>query len=249
MMSDASEVVVLGGTILRKNIQEIEFVQIKDDQIPIGAWNVSEDKKGEIWAWNEVVNKKIKLYIGSRNGVYANTNCSDFLKKYVNLTKIQFNGLFDTCKVTNMSGMFSYCTSLENIDLESFDTENVTDMSEMFFGCTGLREINLKKFNTETVEDMSCMFCNCQNLRILDISSFVTINVKKMRSMFLHCEKLKNLKIAKFNMKKLIDTSYMFGGCKKIKSSDVFYFYNAVKDNKNIVKDFMYDGCNFFYSK
>ena len=38
---------------------------------------------------------------------------------------------FDTSNVTNMSGMFNYC-SIESLNLSNFDTSKVTDMSDMF---------------------------------------------------------------------------------------------------------------------
>ena len=38
-----------------------------------------------------------------------------------------------------MSGMFSWCKSLNNLpDISKWDTKNVTDMSGMFSGCNVL---------------------------------------------------------------------------------------------------------------
>ena len=53
----------------------------------------------------------------------------------------------DTSKVTNMSNMFNYCTSLTSLDLSNFNTSQVTTMDGMFIGCESLRDI---KINDET---------------------------------------------------------------------------------------------------
>ena len=40
--------------------------------------------------------------------------------------------------------MFSYCESLESIDLSSFNTNNVIDINFMFCGCESLKKENIK---------------------------------------------------------------------------------------------------------
>ena len=53
-----------------------------------------------------------------------------------------------------MSGMFSYCKNLSELNLSSFNTNNVTNMSYMFYYCENLSELNLSSFNTNNVIDM-----------------------------------------------------------------------------------------------
>ena len=60
--------------------------------------------------------------------------------------------------ITKLNCMFSYCSSLTNINLSNFNTNNVTDMSCMFDGCSSLTNINLSNFNINNVTDMSYMF-------------------------------------------------------------------------------------------
>ncbi len=43
--------------------------------------------------------------------------------------------------MTDASGMFSYCSNLNSLDLSNFDTSNVTHMRDMFSGCTGMTKI------------------------------------------------------------------------------------------------------------
>ena len=40
-----------------------------------------------------------------------------------------------TDKITNMNGMFAYCSALTSVNLSSFNTNNVTDMGVMFGAC------------------------------------------------------------------------------------------------------------------
>ena len=42
-----------------------------------------------------------------------------------------------------MSDMFSWCTSLTNINLSNFNTKNVTKIKGMFFDCKKLNKNNI----------------------------------------------------------------------------------------------------------
>ena len=55
---------------------------------------------------------------------------------------------FGNKKLTNMSCLFSLCSSLEEIDFSNFNTTNVTDMSYMFFECSSIKELDLSSFDT-----------------------------------------------------------------------------------------------------
>ena len=50
-----------------------------------------------------------------------------------------------------MNDMFSYCSSLEELNLSNFNTNNVTNMSEMFTGCYSLKELKIFNFNKNNV--------------------------------------------------------------------------------------------------
>ena len=107
-----------------------------------------------------------------------------------------------------MSGMFSGCSSLKELNLNNFNTNNVTDMSWMFRGCLNelklkiksqfknfKEELNLSNFNTDNVIDMSDMFGGCHSLYELNLSNFNTNNVTDMRWMFSRCLNELKLKI------------------------------------------------------
>ena len=70
-----------------------------------------------------------------------------------------------------MSGMFWGCSSLKELNLNSFNTNQVTNMNAMFSGCSSLDELNLDNFNTNNVTDMNFMFFGCSDELKLKIKS------------------------------------------------------------------------------
>ena len=123
------------------------------------------------------------------------------LKKLLDATKSAYylfyrykgntvNGLItynDTSNVTNMSNMFSDCSSL--ISIPQLDTSNVTNMRSMFYHCTVFA--NIPQLDTSNVTDMAYMFNNCPWLT--SIPQLDTSNVTDMRSMFSGCFRLKSI--------------------------------------------------------
>ena len=243
LMADCLEAgadrVALGGKLLREKVCEIDFVKMNLASIPSGAWDVSEDQSGTIWAWAKETPEGYILYIGSEKGVYANKDCEDLFYYYLNVKKINFNNLFDTSRVTNMGGMFWHCESLIALDLNNFDTRNVINMESMFDGCESLIALDLNNFDTRNVTDMCSMFGGCKNLKSLDVSRFDTRNVTAMTWMFDDCESLEELDVGKFKTDKVKDMGWMFHGCKSLKSLDVSRFdVGNVEDMK-----YMFYGC------
>ena len=60
-----------------------------------------------------------------------------------------------------MGGMFYWCSSLKELNIDNFNTNKVTDMSGMFYYCKSLKELNLDNFNTNKVNNMGGMFWEC----------------------------------------------------------------------------------------
>ena len=79
-----------------------------------------------------------------------------------NLTTINNPENLKIESVTNMSQMFSRCSSLMTLDLSAWDTGNVTNMRQMFFQCVSLKEICVSDaFNVSNVEESTDMFTGC----------------------------------------------------------------------------------------
>ena len=82
-----------------------------------------------------------------------------------NLQTIQGIEYLNTSEVTNMIGMFGYCSSLTSLDLSSFNTSKVTNMDVMFGDDINLRTIYVGDgWSTEAVTHSSFMFSNCISL-------------------------------------------------------------------------------------
>ena len=64
-----------------------------------------------------------------------------FISKELNLSN------FNTNNVTDMSYMFSECSSLKELNLNNFNTNNVTNMREMFRGCSDDLKRKIKSEN------------------------------------------------------------------------------------------------------
>ena len=101
-------------------------------------------------------------------------------------------------QVNSFKELFQDCF-IESINFKNFYRNNITDMSFMFSGCSSLKELNFSNFNTNNVTDMSCMFCECSSLIDINLYSFNTNNVTNMSYMFYGCLSLKNINLDNFN--------------------------------------------------
>ena len=90
------------------------------------------------------------------------------------LKTILFPAVLNTPKVTNFSGMFSDCRSLEGLDVSGLDTSAAKSLSSMFSGCTKLASLDVSNFDTLAATSLSSMFYGCESLTSLDLSSFDT---------------------------------------------------------------------------
>ena len=137
------------------------------------------------------------------------------------LKTISFPAALNTPKVTNFSGMFSDCRSLEGLDVSGFDTSAAKSLSSMFSGCKKLASLDVSNFDTSAATSMSSMFYGCTKLASLDVSNFDTSRATSLSSMFGECESLRFLDLSSF------DTSaadYRYGlsgfldGCKSLRT-------------------------------
>ena len=173
----------------RKDVKTLTF-QSSLSGVPSSAWDVSEAGDGSVLAWMDNSN----LYVASDGEIAPNSHASWIFQDFVNLKAIDFGNCFVTSNVTDMSNMFSYCSSLTELDLSNFDTSNVTNMRGMFDNCGNLTSLDLSNFDTSNVTDMNSMFYYCQSLTSLDLSGFETPPyVRSIYRMFKGCDKLKNL--------------------------------------------------------
>ena len=158
---------------------------------------------------------------------YTPTTLSGFFKNLPKLETITGLEYLNTEKVTDMSSMFSSCSSLTSLDVTKFNTANVTDMRIMFENCSSLTSLDVSHFNTEKVTKMHRMFYRCSSLTSLDVTHFNTVKVTDMKSMFSSCSSLTSLDVTHFNTANVTDMNGMFSSCSKLTSLDVTYFNTA----------------------
>ena len=136
------------------------------------------------------------------------------------LASVNLNKL-DTSKVTNMSNMFSSCSSLTSVgNLSGWNTSNVNNMNCMFYCCNKLTSLDsIFKWNISNVTNIVQMFYNCASLTSLDLSGWNTSKVTNMKAMFSYCYKLASVEgLSKWNTSNVTDMSDMFCGCKSLTS-------------------------------
>ena len=197
-----------------------KFINISDEDklyYHIYFNNNKEEIKRKYINENEDI-KIIKIIIDyqvkSFKELFLNSKCIES----INFKKFNRNN------ITDMSYMFSECSSLKELNLNNFNTNNVTNMSYMFFGCSSLIELNLNNFKNNKVKDMSYMFSGCSSLKELNIKNFYTNNVTNMLYMFSGCSSLIELKLDNFDTSKVIDMRYMFYDCSSLKALKINNF-------------------------
>ena len=94
---------------------------------------------------------------------YKPTSTANWFMNCSNLSSIDGIQYLNTSEVTDMSSMFSGCSSLVELDLLGFETGKVTDMSNMFSGCSSLVTIIVGDgWNTSSVTSSDSMFYGCR---------------------------------------------------------------------------------------
>lgn len=147
----------------------------------------------------------------------------------------------DTSKVTNLSYMFSGCSSLtELVGLDSWDTSAVEDMTRLFSSCKSLQDLfGASSFDTSHVISMSGMFDGCSSLESLDVSGFDTGRLQAADRMFYGCEGVDTLDVSEWDTSSLRNASYMFWGCSSLSGLDTSGWDTSSMTNMSL----MFAGC------
>ncbi len=216
-------------------------------------------RSGEIWGIDEKSSKKSSNLVPAWAGTdyspnkvvtkvefdasfkdFRPTTTNSWFSYFEALTTIEGLENLNTSKVTDMSKMFYYCSSLRSLNLSNFNTSAVTNMSYMFYDCSSLTELNVSNFNTSAVEYMSNMFSGCSGLKELNVSNFNTFAVGDMGSMFYGCSSLKELNVSNFNTSAVKKMGSMFSGCSNLKELNVSNFNTSKVTNMYG----MFSGCS-----
>ena len=153
---------------------------------------------------------------------YTPTSLFKFFRNLTHLETITGLEYLNTANVTDMSYMFSSCSSLTSLDVTHFNTAKVTNMNKMFSNCSALTSLDVTNFNTANVTNMSSMFSNCLSLTSLYLTNFNTEKVTNMSSMFFSCLSLTTIYASsKFVTPLVTNSSKMFYDCEKLKGEEV----------------------------
>lgn len=160
----------------RDSIVEVNFVDsVNVPKEAAGSWNVGEVPGMGVTAWMELnanatavaAANRYNLYIGADGGLYTNSNMSYYFKDFTKLEKIGGFENLSTETLTNLTGIFSGCSSLKTIDFSLWNTSKVITMSRMFNQCHSLEVLDLSAFNTESLTSMHYMFADCEYLKTI----------------------------------------------------------------------------------
>ncbi len=234
MAGSWSEETIFGKDV-RKNLVVKIFIETSiPSPVPDGAWDVSRDGNGSVYAWLITSAKDSTLYdlhIAGDGGVIASSG-SYLFANYVTCKEI--NGLYnlDTRSVTGMDDMFYQCYSLTSLKLDgNFDTRKVINMNNMFIRCKSLTSLELgKNFDTSSVSLMSNMFKGCSSLTSLNLGeNFDTSKVTNIAGMFYECSLLTSiptgLDLSNTNIIAVGGASngyaMMFSGCSSLTSARI----------------------------
>ena len=150
------------------------YIKIKDFEMYINNKKVtpyiqrnSFEKDEVLYKFSSIGRHEVKIIfiktLSSMESLFH--SCTDIIS-------INFSETFDTSKVLSMSYTFSYCNSLEFLNVSSFNTSLVADLSFMFHNCDSITSLDLSNFNTKNVYTFQDMITYCKKLTYIDLSNF-----------------------------------------------------------------------------
>ena len=204
-----------GATTFKKTQEESYTIST----LPEGAVKVDDGTtRASIFVWKEGADA---YWWSDAATAHLPDNSRDLFWDYtLSLVSVDLSG-FDTSNVTNMSGMFYWCSNLTTLNLSGWDTGRVTTMNSMFDSCSSLTSLNLSGWDTVSVTNMGYMFRECSNLTNLKLSGWETGSVTNMYSMFYNCRNLTNLDLSGWDTGRVTDMNSMFDGCSSLTSLDL----------------------------
>lgn len=149
--------------------------------------------------------------------------------------------------IIDIIGLFRTCEYLEEvIGLNTWDTKYIESITGLFSDCIRLKNIDLSGWDLSNVKKARKSFYMCSSLEnIGDTSKFDFSQLKSCVAMFQDCKKLKTIKgIENWSMKSCINIKDMFNGCINLScdlnswniDNTICTNYNGAFDNTKIKK-------------
>lgn len=130
-------------------------------------------------------------------------------------TEVDLHG-WDVSGVTDMSGMFYNCFSLQRLDISGWDTSSLIRAASMFECNDVSRSSSLQTItgiadlNTTALEDIQRMFYTCTEFNA-DLSRWNTVSLQDISRAFYGCWKLEINRLKDWNVSSLINMDEAFG--------------------------------------
>ena len=140
----------------------------------------------------------------------------DMFNGCVNLKSVDIENL-DFGHATVYQNMFKNCRSLKRITISC---PNGTNLSGMFSGCTSLEEAVLKGA-ARSAMTVSGMFSECRSLKRVDLSGMDFSEAFGFAAMFSNCQSLEAVDMSVFDFSYALTLDDMFSGCSSLKSIDL----------------------------
>ena len=197
------------------NIERIDMTGINTSRVKNMSWMFHSGKN---------------LYKHIELGSFDTSNAEDMSYMFgtsgmtttENIDPIDFSR-FNTSKVKNMKGMFSY-SFLPSLNIRNFDTSNVENMGQMFDTLMNVRNLDLSGWNVKKVNNIQGIFTRLNKIQSLNLSGWQMDSVTDMRSMFTDFSNLTSLNLTGFTTKNVTNMEYMFAGVSKLADLDLSSF-------------------------
>ncbi len=238
---------------LTKNKSDITEIRFFNDAPPVGGGSAI-GAYDEMFYINQSYNNTrafientadgsiVKFHYGhSISKLKIDGDASGFFKDFTSLKVVEgLEDKVDVTNVTDISELFSGCTSLEVARLNP-NTENVTEMDKVFYGCENLREVHIgSNLKLNKVTNLESAFEGCKKLTTLDMGIASFSSVQNLKNAFKDCESLPLFSFDICDTPTLATTSGMFSGCKNLRK---IYVNDNFQGLQHIAYDNMFDGC------
>lgn len=140
---------------------------------------------------------------------YMFNGCSGLNELNLGTGFLEYSGL------TEMTGAFQNCSSLESLDLSAKQLQNVVSTVYLFRGCSGLKSVSLPALSS--LNYCSDMFSGCTSLSSLTVTKAETGLTLNTDGMFAHCSSLTSVP-AFSNSATVRLADSMFYGCSSLES-------------------------------
>lgn len=166
-----------------------------------------------------------------QNGVSLASVCYNLFKGCALLKEVI--GIPDISSTTQINGLFSGCSSLEELDLSQWDFSNVVYAPQMFLSCTSLKTVDVSSISTTDATNLSSMFSGCQNIESITFGANFIWNKSGLdiSSMFYNCNALTTIVAPNCSVS---DTTASGSITKALLDTINGSTYNSVRENKTL---------------